>query len=190
MALDFIDQFLFVGRTKATYGIVFGLAPFFQARLRSTVNSRPEYVVCFDEGFNTVLQKSQLDVYLRFWDLERGLVQSRYLGAEFLSHARADDLQISIRSALEPLDLGKLLQISMDGPTVNWKFFEKFSDDLSSDGLAKPLNIGSCGLHVVHGAFMAGHKATPWKLDKFMKNMYYLFKDTRVRRASFVELTG
>lgn len=172
------------------YEIVYGLAPYFRQKLLSIVNSCPEFVICFDEAFNEVLQKGQLDVLLRFWNPVDNIVESRYLGSEFMGHAKAVDIVRAVRVALRDLDIGKLLQISMDGPNVNLKFFEDFCSDIEAEGLSVPLNIGSCSLHVIHGALLYGNGVTGWKLDKFLKNLYYFFKDTAVRRADFVELTG
>ena len=36
------------------------------------------------------------------------------------------------------------------------------------------MEVGSCGLHVVHGAFKAGVKATGWELEKILKAMWKL----------------
>jgi len=40
----------------------------------------------------------------------------------------------------------------MDGPTVNWSFFKKFTEILKKDGNYL-VNIGSCGLHKSIGHF-------------------------------------
>jgi len=47
------------------------------------------------------------------------------------------------------------------------------------------LNVGSCGLHVVHGAFKDGSKASGWDLDRFMGSADWLFKDTPARREDY-----
>jgi len=52
------------------------------------------------------------------------------------------------------------MKVSMDGPAVNWKFWDLLSknlrDDLNENEL---IDMGSCGLHVIHGAIQTGHKA-------------------------------
>lgn len=57
------------GETKCSYLFRFGLAPFFDKEVLDAV-SRPGnvFVVSFDEVFNKFLQKSQMDLILRFWD--------------------------------------------------------------------------------------------------------------------------
>jgi hypothetical protein len=52
------------------------------------------------------------------------------------------------------------------------------------------LNIGSCGLHVIHGAFQTGARETGWGLDDLLSSPYNLFKDTSARRDDFTDVTG
>jgi len=51
-------------------------------------------------------------------------VQTRYLGSEFTGHAVADDLLDKLKSSLTGLHIPNLIQVSTDGPNVNWKMFE------------------------------------------------------------------
>ncbi|KAH9383565.1 hypothetical protein HPB48_025166 [Haemaphysalis longicornis] len=54
-----------------------------------------------------------------------------------------------------------MLQISMDGPNVNLKVSRSLKEEFAaSGGSQKMLDIGSCGLHVVNGAFKSGHNVT------------------------------
>lgn len=52
-----------MARTKQSYDIIFGLGPFFQNLLRQKIALSKSYSVSFDESFNEVLQKSQMDLY-------------------------------------------------------------------------------------------------------------------------------
>ena len=49
----------------------------------------------------------------------------------------------------------KVIQISMDGPTINKKFYQDFIENLTLDLPTAPslIDIGSSGLHTVHEAF-------------------------------------
>ena len=52
-------------------------------------------------------------------------------------------------------------KVSMDGPNVNWKMLDLMVEDRNSnETYPKFLDVGSCGLHVVHGAFRTGMKQT------------------------------
>lgn len=76
----------------------------------------------------------------------------------------------------------------MDGPNVNWSFLEHLKNDPAKDTAL--LEIGSCGLHIVHGAFQTGHKITGWRINEILRGMYWLFKDTPARRADYTNITG
>ena len=54
------------------------------------------------------------------------------------------------------LDSNKLFQISMDGPNVNLKFYEAVVTERNENEQHQLINIGSCGLHKIHGAFKTG----------------------------------
>ena len=75
-----------------------------------------------------------------------------------------------------------LQQISMDGPNVNWSFFEKLSRKMDISHNVKLLNIGSCGIHTMHNAFKDGCKATNWEVREFLSALYIVFHDVPARR--------
>ena len=79
----------------------------------------------------------------------------------------------------------------MDGPSVNWKFIDELSND-DAFGSDEPelLEIGSCGLHVVHGAFQTGHNAVNWNVNSTLRSCYRILKDSPARRADYSSVTG
>lgn len=103
-----------------------------------------------------------------------------------MSSSKATDILSSFKEALKPLKTERLRQVSMDGPNVNWKFIKL----LLEDDDVNILDLGSCGLHVVHGAFQYGHKESKWKVNEFLRGIYWIFKDSPARRGAFTELTG
>ena len=78
----------------------------------------------------------------------------------------------------------------MDGPNVNWKFVDMLSKQLLDEGNSSFLNIGSCGLHIIHGAFKHGSNSTSWELERFLSGIFKLFKDTPAQREDFIKVTG
>nr|CAD7425203.1 unnamed protein product [Timema monikensis] len=52
------------------------------------------------------------------------------------------------------------------------------------------LNLGTCGLHVVHGSLRTGVESVDWDISSLLRHMYYLFTDSPTRRALFTQLTG
>ncbi|KAJ8959576.1 hypothetical protein NQ314_006225 [Rhamnusium bicolor] len=51
------------------------------------------------------------------------------------------------------------------------------------------IDLGSCGLHVIHGALPTGHKSAGWNINSFLTGLYWLFKDSPARRSDFMSMT-
>jgi hypothetical protein len=141
----------------------------------------------FDESLNKSTQQKQLDVRVRYW--QAGQVRSQYLGSEFLGHSASEDVQQKLYSNTKDLNIHDMIQVSMDGPNVNWKVYELIQQDIKSQSAVLLINVGSCGLHQVNGAFKAGSRASGWEVDKLLSSLYWLFKDTPARREDFVAET-
>ena len=79
-------------------------------------------------------------------------------------HGTADNLMEHFtKSVLESgLSVKDIIQVSMDGPNVNWKFFGDLKKKIDEDYGTALTNTGSCGLHVVHNSFKSGMDATGW----------------------------
>src|SRR3989442_5404410 len=107
------------------YIIRFGLAPYFQSQLLSEVKNCEHFVLAFDDSLNKVTQHCQMDIHIRYFDKCSGKVSTRYLGSQFLGHATADDLVRNFLETMTDLNSRQLIQISMDGPSVNWSFIDK-----------------------------------------------------------------
>lgn len=57
------------------------------------------------------------------------------------------------------------LQILMDGPYVIWSFLKLLKEEVYSDPKdSQLLELSSCGLHVIHGAFQSGHDEVHWNV--------------------------
>ena len=110
------------------------------------------FVISFDEFFNEELEKEQMDFIVRYF--KDGEVKSRYPSSGFLGHTTAKDLKRAFEECTEKLDLKNLIQVSMDGPNINWKMLDLIVEDRNSnETYPNLLDVGSCSLHVVHGAF-------------------------------------
>ena len=83
-----------------------------------------------------------------------------------------------------------LLQISMDDPNVNWKMLKLVKEDRKSQDPTSPdmLELGSCGHHVVHGAYYTGQNSTNWKLGKSLKSFHTLFKKSPAKRSDYLTI--
>jgi hypothetical protein len=178
-----------LSNSKMAYLISFGLAPYFKQTLMSEL-SDTKYAICFDEALNRISQRCQMDLVVRYWSKTSNQVCTRYLNSIFFGHSTANDLVKNFYEGIGQLDKTKLLQISMDGPNVNLKFLRSIQEDLNGEEDCHLLDLGTCGLHVVHGSFQTGHKSTKWDLNNIFRAMYQLFKNSPARRADFIDITG
>jgi len=109
----------------------------------------------------------------------------------FVGHATAEDMVHHFNTGVinSGLSIKNMAQISMDGPNVNWKFYDKMKMNLSEEFHTIPINIGSCGIHTVHNSFKAGVVATEWGTSSLLSSLYYHFKDSPARREDYVKVT-
>ena len=72
-------------------------------------------MLCFDEAFNEISKKEQMDIVIRFWDSSMNKV---------CSHSTAEDIMTNFLEVSSEMKLCNLVQVLMDGPNVNWSFLE------------------------------------------------------------------
>ena len=133
-----------------------------------------------------------MDFSIRYWDTETQQVCDQYFTSKFIGHAKANDLLQCFRDVTAKLKPQKILQISMDGPNVNHKFYKDLLVEREASELDLPclIDLGTCGLHVVHGALRKGFEETGWKLERLLRSLFYLFEDSPARRQDYTEITG
>ena len=78
----------------------------------------------------------------------------------------------------------------MDEPSVNWKFYKALNNQSHESKLPTLIEIGSCSLHIVKGAFQSGAESTVWRTKQTLKRVYQLFHDSPVRREDYENVTG
>lgn len=185
-----IAQQYSLGKTKQSYLLTFGLAPYFKDLLVDTLKLSSFFTVIFDEAFNDVLQKEQMDILVRFWSADR--VVTRYLGSEFLNGGKAEDLLSALKNGLSEFKTDQILQLGMDGPNVNLKVHRLYVEDRKKLDKEMPdlIDIGTCSLHVIHGALQTGMKKSGWEIERVLKCLWRLFHDTYVRRTSYTDITN
>lgn len=176
-----------LGERKTSYLTVYGIGEFLKNLLLQQINGK--YTVLFDESLNKKAQKKQMDIHVRFW--VDNIVKTRYLTSVFLGHGCATDMVEHFMNGIKDLTNHKnMIQISMDGPSVNWKFFDLMKKEIQKDYDVSLINVGSCGLHVVNNAFKAGATSTSWGITDFLSSLYYLFKDSPARREDYFKHSG
>ena len=96
----------------------------------------------------------------------------------FFGHSTSTDLLKHFADVLSGFDLPKNLQISVDDPNVNLKFLKGVKKEIEEAKLSKLMDIGSCNLHIVHGAFKSACEKTDWGLKSLIKGAFHLLKDS------------
>ena len=86
--------------------------------------------------------------------MERRQSDDKVLGKSVLDSGKAGDLVKALKKSLSGLDPSQLVKLGMDEPNVNLNLQRLFTEDRKRADvrLSGRLYIGSCGLHIVHGA--------------------------------------
>ena len=167
-----IAKSFILGRTKCSYFINFGIAPYLKELLAAKLKSSNFCGTCFDESLNRVFQEEQMDLDLRYFNIESCLVETSYFDSAFIKRSNSHNLYDKLLESLSTLDLRKLLQEFMDRPDKNWDVLKLHSSYREHSEFSKLTNIGSCGLQVLHGTPRTGLIETDWKINKVLHAMW------------------
>ena len=118
-----IAQTYSLGEDKIRYSINCGIGLHFKTILMDNIKNSDCYVISFDESLNKATQTSEMDMLVRYFDNAQKKVCTRYVTSSFLGHCTHADLFREFSSFSVQLSGDKLIQISMDGPSTNWKFY-------------------------------------------------------------------
>ena len=77
------------------------------------------------------------------------------------------------------------LKILVDGPSVHLKFLQRVQDHREVREQPLLVDIGSCGLHTIHGAFKAGVQSTNWMLKEVLISAYHILHDSPAQRDDY-----
>ena len=67
-------------------------------------------------------------------------------------------------------------KVGIDGPATNHKAVRIIQSSRSDAGLHMLIDIGTCSLHIVSGAFRTGDNCDDfWEIGEFLSNAYYMF---------------
>ena len=84
-------------RNKLKYVVNHGVYPYFREELDRDVDKSPFIAIMFDESLNEIVQQSEMDVLICFWDIDRHKVSSQFYDSQFLSHTSHLDVWSSLR---------------------------------------------------------------------------------------------
>ena len=130
-----------------------------------------------------------MDVHIIYFDETTNRVKKVYLNFQFMVHATVSDMMENFKKAHNGLDIiSNLVQLSMDGPNVNWAFLEgqeKYRK-LENPKVPSLIVLGSGGLHIVHGIYKTGQQQINWDLEKNMKAAHGIFKKSTARKSDYL----
>ena len=112
-------------------------------------------------------------------------VSARYVTSVFLGHSRHTDLNNSFASLIHESSEDKLVQLSMDGPSVNVKLCQVVQDDRKEKGLQHLLDIATCGLRTLHGSFETGSEKSKWKMKSLMTASFNVLHGSPARQDHY-----
>ena len=112
------------------------------------------------------------------------------VGTMPLGIASAEDILSSFIKCISKLNASKLIQVSSGRPNVNLNFLELMNDKRNEEELCKLIDLGTCGLHVLHGSLKHGEKSSGWKLKKLLSSLYKIFDESPSRSAAFELITN
>ncbi|CAM4808041.1 unnamed protein product [Rotaria magnacalcarata] len=173
---------------KISYVMSHGIGPYFHRELVKKIKSREKFVLCIDEQTNNQ-SKKQLDLLVKFWSNDDGLVVTRYYKSILLGHAQASVLQSAICDAFKTdgINLKRLLMLGRDNPSVNITLENLIDQKLKKLGSGL-LFLGSCNLHVVHNGFKAGLSSTSWYVENVCTDIYSWFKQSPARKEDLADV--
>ncbi|CAF2061871.1 unnamed protein product [Rotaria magnacalcarata] len=173
---------------KISYVLSHGLGPYFHQDLVKCLKRNEKFVLCFDEQTNNQNRK-QLDLLVRYWCHDKGLVVTRYYKSIFLGHATASILKNAIVDSFKTdgLEIKRLLMLGRDSPFVNLSLEKLIQDEMKKNG-GDLLKIGGCHLHVVHNGFKAGLSSTDWHPQNKCIDIYSWFKQSPARKQDFIDI--
>ena len=154
-------------------------------------NSCSYYSISLHESVNDITQTCQIDVHVCYWSSSKNQICVCYLDSKFIGHAAANDLLENFSDIINSVDGGKrMIQISMDGLSINWKFFNLLQKDRVKKEQHNLIDIGSCSLHIIPSAFKTGAESSGWNMKAILKGMFTILHDTPVRGEDYISITG
>ena len=155
-----ITQNFKMSKMKVSYMIVYGIVEYFHRSLLSLLKKSPFFASLFDESLNGILNKDQMDIYIRFCDVDSGAISSKYLDSGFVFCPNANVLSDEIINSVKDLEVSRMIMLGMQREEHNH---------------APLFNVGCCGLHLIHGAYETGMTSNQWEIGKILKSMFKLF---------------
>lgn len=124
-----------------------------------------------------------------YWDESEQKVVVHYFDSEFLGHTQAEQLLEKMKRD-EVTTWSKKVLTSLNGWS-SWKPLKIFQENRNHEDPDAPkmINLGSCGLHVMHLSFQDGERQTGWKVGDVLWALWQVFHDSPARWDDFIQVT-
>ena len=171
---------------KTRYVIVYGVAPYVKDMLIADLKDT-FFCYKFDETTTSQVKK-QYDGYVTYFSEESQQIVTSYCGSLFVGHCNSQSLVDYFYEFLNSMKLSTawLINIGMDGISVNQSFLRQLASDLSKKG-RQFIDIGSCPLHIANNAFkkaLVGLKVVD-DVDQIATDLHFFFKLSAARREDY-----
>lgn len=91
-----------------------------------------------------------------------------YFNSVFFERSKAQDLLDYFKQGFDGMPFGKMIQVSMDGPNVNWSFLSKLEQEL---------------------VVQLSEENVSWKVQQALTCGFWLFKESTLRKVEFKTIT-
>ena len=145
------------------------------------------YIVSLNESLNSITQTCQMDLLVGYWDVD-DKVKMKYRTSTFLVHSTASNLFTHFNENLWGFYSWKMFQISMHGMSTNSMFLDDLNKDRKYSEMPELTNIGSCSLHVIHGAFETAIQSFTWNIKESLKGCSQSLHESPARRQNYETL--
>ena len=178
-----IAQKMKFGPNKLSYLICFGIAPCLKQQLL-VEPKETMFSISFDKSFNNGFHNEQMDFLVKYFNNDR--IVCRYLTSRSIGHT-CENLKKEFEEGTQELDMKKMVIVSMDGPSVNWKLYDSIMEERNqNDDYPALIDIGSCSHHAVHRTFRSGVQKTKWGIDGLLKAKHNLLDTSPAKFKKFV----
>ena len=170
--------------------VCFGIAPYIREKVVQNIQQAECFTMSFDESLNRECYIGKMD--LMVWYCWQSQAKTQYFDSLQLGPTVGKGLLECFKSGISELNYVKVLYVSMDVPKVNQKLSTLLCEDRNKvdANLPKLLNVESCGLHVVHRAFLLESSLLYGNQMGYRGHFGILFHDSPARREDYITLTG
>lgn len=141
----------------------------------------------YDETTSKANNQKEMQIKILYWSKSKNEICARHLQTFYIQHAKAEDLLDKLNAVIINYKLNNrnLISLSSDGPNVNKKVFRLLNMELISLRNSGLIDIGTCNLHVVNNAFLAGLQEFGESVADLAVAIKYFFKDKPSRQKDY-----